>query len=465
MSSKKYDIIIIGGGSAGLGAIGMAQSFGWKPLLIDKNEAHIGGDCLNFGCVPSKAIIHIAKHFYGAKKAAAFGTAAGGKADMEKVLAYIHSKQAIIRAHESADYFRKQGVDIAIGTASFVDENTIVVGEKQFTAPRVILATGSKPRMIPFKGIEMVEHYTNETLFYQLKKLPERLLVIGGGAIGCEMGQTFQRLGSQVTIVNRGDRILKAERPDSSKILTQKFEEEGIEIINNSSLKEFKDANTAIIENKDKEQSTLQFDAVLFAIGRVLNYGDLNLSAGGVKTNERGRIVIDDYLQTSNKKVYVAGDAAGLYKFSHGAEKHIKLLTHNFKHFFKKKHHINNLSWVTFTDPEVATFGLTEKQLKETNTNYWRQDQFFNDDDRAIVGEFQYGKVTLFLSPKRPWSKRKILGGSIIAPNAGELIQELLLAANEGVSINALYEKLYAYPVASRINQQTLMGVIRNDAQ
>ncbi len=463
MSTNKYDIIIIGGGSAGLGAIGMAQSFGWKPLLIDKEEAHIGGDCLNFGCVPSKAIIHIAKHFYGAKKATAFGTVSASKADMQKVLDYIHSKQAVIREHESADYFRKQGVAIEIGTASFVNENTIAVGEKQFTAPRIILATGSKPRTIPFKGMEMVEHYNNETLFYNLKKLPERLLVIGGGAIGCEMGQTFQRLGSQVTIVNRGDRILKAERPDSSKILAQKFEEEGIQIINNSSLKEFTDAHTAIIENKEREQSTLQFDAVLFAIGRALNYEELNLKAGNIQTNERGRIIINDYLQTSNKNVYVAGDAAGLYKFSHGAEKHIKLLTHNFKHFFKKKHSINNLSWVTFTDPEVATFGLTEKQLKEQKVNYWRQDQFFNDDDRAIVGEFQYGKVTLFLSPKRPWSKRKILGGSIIAPNAGEIIQELLLAANEGIPIRAIYEKLYAYPVASRINQQTVMGIVRND--
>lgn len=465
MSSKKYDIVIIGGGSAGLGAIGMAQSFGWKTLLIDKNEAHIGGDCLNFGCVPSKAIIHIAKHFYGAKKAAAFGTVTEGKADMEKVLAYIHSKQAVIRAHENADYFRKQGVDIEIGTASFVNKNTIAVGKKQFTAPRIIIATGSKPRMIPFKGIEMVEHYNNETLFYQLKKLPERLLVIGGGAIGCEMGQTFQRLGSQVTILNRGEDILRSAIPDARKILTQKFEEEGIKIINQSSLKEFTTANSAVIEHKEKGPSTINFDAVLFAIGRVLNYEDLNLKAGGIKTDVTGQIKINDYLQTSNKNVYIAGDAAGLYKFSHGAEKHIKLLTHNFKHFFKKRHKIDNLSWVTFTDPEVATFGLAPKNLKARGIKFWQQDQYFNEDDRAIVGEFQYGKVTLYLSPKRPWSKRKILGGSIIAPNAGELIQELLLAANEGIPIDTIYDKLYAYPVASRINQQTIMGVMLNDAR
>lgn len=464
MSTQSFDIIIIGGGSAGLGAIGMAQSLGWKRiLLIDKEEAHIGGDCLNFGCVPSKAIIHIAKQFYGAKKAENFGSAKSGKADMTKVLDYIHSKQAIIRAHENADYFRNQGITIEIGIAHFVDNKTIAVGEKRFTAPKIILATGSKPRIIPFEGLEKVNYFTNETLFYKLNELPKRLLVVGGGAIGCEMGQTFQRLGSQVTILNRGTRILGNERAEYSQILSQKFEEEGISIINNTSLVRFEDAHTAIVKNKENQVSKLTFDVVLFAIGRVLNYNDLDLVAGGIETDKRGRIKINDYLQTTNKNVYVAGDAAGMYKFSHGAEKHIKLLTHNFKHFFKKKHTINDLSWVTFTDPEVATFGLTEKYLQENKIRYWRQDQFFHDDDRAIVGEFQYGKVTLFVSPKRLFGKQKILGGSIIAPNAGEIIQELLLAANEKIPISAIYDKLYAYPVASRINQQTVMGIVKNE--
>jgi len=173
VESKKYDIIIIGGGSAGLGALGMAQEFGWNPLLIDSEEANIGGDCLNFGCVPSKALIHIAKQFHGAQKANKFGLQVEGKADMEKILAYVHSKQAVIRHHESADYIRSQGVDLKIGYASFVDEETIQVGEEFFTAPHIIIATGSRPRHIPFKGIEQVKVFTNENLFYEMKTLPE----------------------------------------------------------------------------------------------------------------------------------------------------------------------------------------------------------------------------------------------------------------------------------------------------
>jgi len=209
------------------------------------------------------------------------------------------------------------------------------------------------------------------------------------------------------------------------------------------------------------QESTINCDAILIAAGRILNYDDLKVDAGGIQLSDRGRLVINDYLQTTNPNVYVAGDAAGMYKFSHGAEKHIKLLTHNFQHTFKKKHDARDLSWVTFTDPEVASFGYTEKQLQEKNIPYWRQDQSFHKEDRAIVGEYDYAKMTLFVTPKRFWkSKRTILGGCIVAPNAGELMQELQLAAKAGVSLQTILDKLYAYPTASRINQQTVMGIL-----
>jgi len=464
MKKKNYDIIIVGGGSAGLGALGMAQEFGWKPLLIDKSEANIGGDCLNFGCVPSKALIHIAKQFQGARKASSFGLKVEGKADMSQILNYVHSKQAVIRHHESADYLRSQGVDLKIGLASFVDEETISVGEEYFTAPIFIIATGSRPRHIPFKGIEQVKVYTNENLFYEMKELPDRLLVIGGGPIGCEMAQTFQRFGSQVTIVDRSDRILNKEREEYSQILTQQLTQEGITIINNASLKEFSSSNSALIETKKEGSINLEFDAVLLAIGRVLNLEDLKLENAKIATDDRGRIILDEFLRSSNKKVFASGDAAGKYQFSHGAELHTRLLKHNFKNNFSKKHNAEYLSWVTFTQPEIATFGHTEDYLKNNGIEYWRQDQDFSKDDRAIVDEYTYGKITLFLTPRTFWNKkRKIIGGSIIAPNAGELMQELTLAMEAEISIEKLYEKIYAYPVASRINQQTVMGVIKYD--
>jgi len=464
MKTKRYDIIIIGGGSAGLGALGMAQEFGWKPLMIDREEAHIGGDCLNFGCVPSKALIHIAKQFHGARKAHKFGLKVEGKADMAQILDYVHSKQAVIRHHESADYIRSQGVDLKIGVASFVDEETIQVGDELFTAPRIIIATGSRPRHIPFKGIDQVKVFTNENLFYEMKTLPERMLVVGGGPIGCEMAQTFQRFGSQVTIVDRGERILGKEKEAYSQILTEQMRAEGITIINNAELKEFTSSNSAKIDVKGEGETELQFDVVLMAIGRVLNLEDLQLEKGNIKTGDRGKIVLDEYLRTSNKRVYASGDAAGMYQFSHGAELHTKLLKHNFQNNFTKKHNADHLSWVTFTQPEIATFGLTEDYLKENDIEYWRQDQDFSKDDRAIVDEYTYGKITLFLTPKTFWNKkRKIIGGTIIAPNAGELMQELTLAMEAELPIESIYNKLYAYPVASRINQQTVMGVIKYD--
>ena len=464
MEKKSYDIIIIGGGSAGLGALGMAQEFGWKPLLIDKDEAHIGGDCLNFGCVPSKAFIHLAKQFHGARKASKFGLGVSGKANMQSILDYVHSKQAVIRAHESADYIRSQGVDLKIGTASFVDEETLQVGEDFFTAPHIIIATGSRPRHIPFKGIDQVKVFTNENIFYEMTDLPDRLLVVGGGPIGCEMAQTFQRFGSSVTIIDRGARILNKEREEYSAILTQQLRKEGLTIINHANLNEFSSANTASIEVKGQGTQEIEFDAVLMAIGRVLNLEDLALDKGKIETDDRGRLILDDCLRTSNKGVFASGDAAGKYQFSHAAELHTKLLKHNFKNNFSKSHEASQMSWVTFTQPEIATFGHTEQFLQENEIEYWRQDQSFTKDDRAIVDEYEYAKITLFLTPTSFWNKqRKIIGGSIIAPNAGELMQELTLAMQEELPIDAIYDKLYAYPVASRINQQTIMGVIKSD--
>lgn len=465
MSKKEYDIIIIGGGSAGLGALGMAQEFGWKPLMIDKEEAHIGGDCLNFGCVPSKALIHLAKQFHGARKASQFGLEVKGKADMKSILNYVHSKQAVIRAHESADYIRAQGVDLKIGTAAFTDEETIHVGDEYFTAPRIILATGSRPRHIPFKGIDQVKVFTNENLFYEMTELPDKLLVVGGGPIGCEMAQTFQRFGSEVTIIDMADRILNKERQEYSEILTEQLTKEGITIINKAKLSEFTSSTTAQIE-VDGGNKEIQFDAVLMAIGRVLNLEDLQLEKGKIETGERGKLVLDEYLRTSNQRVFASGDAAGKYQFSHAAELHTNILRHNFKSNFDKKYDARHMSWVTFTQPEIASFGLGEDYLQKNGIEYWRQDQDFSKDDRAIVDEYTYGKITLFLTPKTFWNKkRKILGGSIIAPNAGELMQELTLAMEAELPIESIYEKLYAYPVASRINQQTVMGVLNYDAQ
>jgi len=260
------------------------------------------------------------------------------------------------------------------------------------------------------------------------------------------------------------DRILNKEREEYSQILADQLRSEGVTIINKAKLKEFTSSTSATIEVADKGTQELKFDVVLMSIGRVLNLEDLQLQKANIETDDRGRLILDDCLRTSNKRVFASGDAAGKYQFSHGAEIHTRLLTHNFKNNFTKSHNADHLSWVTFTQPEIATFGHSEKYLQDNNIAYWRQDQDFSKDDRAIVDEYTYGKITLFLTPKTFWNKkRKIIGGTIIAPNAGELMQELTLAMDAELPIEAINDKIYAYPVASRINQQTVMGVINYD--
>ena len=315
--------------------------------------------------------------------------------------------------------------------------------------------------MIPFDGLDQVAYFTNETLFYDLKALPERLLVVGGGPIGCEMAQVFQRLGSQVILLDRGDRILGKEREEMSHILADQLTKEGLEIILEHDLKGFDSATSAIITNKSsQEEISVNFDACLLAIGRGLNHGSLQLEKANVELTERKKIKVNDYLQTNQKHIYVVGDAVGSYQFSHGAEKHVNLLRHNFKSMFDKKHHIKGLSWVTFTDPEIATFGFSEEYLKENKISYWRQDQEFSRDDRAITSDYSYGKMTLFVTTDRNKSSRKILGGSLIAPMAGDIMQELHLATITDLCLDDFLKKVYAYPTASRINQQTIKGIV-----
>ena len=462
---KNYDAIIVGAGSAGLGCLGMCRKLGWKALIIDKDEANIGGDCLNFGCVPSKALIHVSKLFYNAKKATAFGLEAKGAADFSKVMDYVHSKQEVIREHESADYLRASGENLLIGEAHFVNEHVLEVNGDEYHAEKIFICTGSHPRHIPFEGIDQVNHFNNESLFYKMTKLPSKFLVVGGGPIGCEMAQAFSRLGSEVTILDRGARLLSKEREEMSEILMNQFEEEGINLVMNHDLDSFMGHGLAKVKNRETESiSDIEFDAVLMAIGRGLNHGSLKLENAGIELTERGKIKINDYLQTNKKHIYVVGDAAGMYQFSHGAEKHVRLLTDNFNRFFDKKHHVKGLSWVTFTDPEIATFGFTEEYLKENKINYWRQDQSFNHDDRAITADYAYGRISLFVTNEKNKMKSRVLGGSIIAPYAGEIMQELHLACTADIKLEDFMEKVYAYPTASRITQQTIQGIVEYKA-
>jgi pyruvate/2-oxoglutarate dehydrogenase complex dihydrolipoamide dehydrogenase (E3) component len=263
-------------------------------------------------------------------------------------------------------------------------------------------------------------------------------------------------LGSKVTVVQHANKILEHDNNEVTGILLQQLKKEGIDFFFNAAVGHFISSNEAIIKLKDDKIENIQFDAVFVAIGRELDLKSLQLNKAGVQFKD-DKIEVDRYLRTTNKNVFACGDVAGDLQFSHEAEFHARILLNNFFSPFNKKLNNDQMSWVTFTDPELATFGLNEKQLKERNIGFEKLEQNFQDDDRAVVDNYPYGKMILYISKGGLFQKEKILGGTVVAPHAGELIQELVLASSTGLSINSIFNKIYAYPVASRINQQLIV--------
>ncbi len=448
-------MIVIGAGSGGLSVSLFMNKAGFKVLLIDKTDHNIGGDCLNDGCVPSKSLIHVARVAHRAKEAIHFGMEVSGTIDIKKATDYVYGKQSIIREHENADYFRKEGLDVALGEAVFTGRNEIEVEGSRYTAKKIVIATGSRPRKLKVPGAEKVRYYDNQSIFH-LDDLPKRLLVVGGGPIGIELGQAMSRLGSKVVVVHRGNALLEHDDKAVTTVLQKQLEKEGLEVILNADVDGFTSPSEAIIKLKEGGTKTLAIDAVFVAVGRELNTEHLQLEQAGVDVKE-GKIVVNDYLRTTNKDVFVCGDVAGSLQFSHAAEQQARMLLNNFFSPLKKKLNNDHMSWVTFTDPEVATFGLPEKELQKKQVSYRRLETDFEEDDRAITDNHRYGKLVLFISQGGFLHKEKILGGTMVAPGAGELVQELILANTSKLPINSIFNKIYPYPVAARINQKAIV--------
>ncbi len=444
---NEFDIAVVGAGAGGLNIASFMAKAGFKTLLVDKKEESIGGDCLNFGCVPSKALIHIAYLAKKAKESEQFGFEVSKNIDIKKVKEYIRKKQDIIRKHENKKYLESLGIEVALGGAEFVSKNEIKVKDKIYKARKIVLATGSRPKKLEIEGSNRVKIWTNENIF-NIDKLPKKLLVVGAGPVGMEIAQAFLRLGSCVCVLQNSDRILPKEDKDISDILLQSLKKEGMKFYLNSSPKKFISKNELLIEDKNKNEIILDFDAVFVAVGREINTEGLNLQKAGILMDGK-KIKVDKYLRTTNKNVYLCGDVAGKHQFTHAAELHASLILKNFFLPFKKKLNTENLSWVIFTDPQIATFGMQQEQLKEKNIKHIVLEADFSSDDKAIVDDAQIGKVKLFVT-----KKGKILGGSCIAQNAGEIFQELILAKDSKLKLKNIFNKIYPYPTATRINKK-----------
>lgn len=447
--------MVIGAGSGGLNIAAFANRIGLSTLLIDKSDKSIGGDCLNFGCVPSKALIHVARAVHAGHTIKKFGITHTGTVDMRAVMAYVKSRQDIIREHENADWFRKSGMSVVLGEAKFISQNKVMVGGVAYEGKRIVLATGSRPRAISLPGIEHTRVFNNENIF-NIDFLPKNLVVIGGGPIGIELGQAFQRLGSQVTILEQGEKFLPKEDKDITDILYKRLVGEGMNILFHARAKNIREGRELVVEVLGRELS-LPVDSLFVGIGRQLAIEGLDLGKAHIELEESGqKLKVDQYLRTTNKNIVVCGDVAGQYQFTHAAELHASTIIHNWFSPFKQKLVNDNLSWVTFTDPEIATFGISTEELKERGVQYETVTEHFSHDDRAITDDYRDGLLNIYVS-----KKGNILGGTMIAPHAGELIQELILAQTHHLSLADLFAKIYPYPTAARINKraaQTYQG-------
>ena len=447
-----YDLTIIGGGSAGLVLAVAGAKLGKKTALVEKHR--IGGDCLWTGCVPSKALLKAAKVANYIRDAEKYGIDVQDTApDWQRVMDYVRGTQhAIEEEHDNPERFREMGVDVIFGDGHFESSDTFVVEDTESGETRTlknrkfVISTGSRPTAPPIPGLESCGYLDSETV-WELEEFPERLLVVGAGPIGVELGQAFQRLGADVTIAQRSGRILTKEDTDVSKQMLGYLREEGITIRLNTNIAQVVESQDGInVQFDDSENGTVgqTFDKILIAAGRAPNVEGLGLDKIGVQIGSRG-IEVNNKLQTSVKNIYAAGDVIGHYLFTHVAAFQAQLLLRNI--FFPLSNTINYavVPWTTFCDPEVARCGLTEAEARERHgdVDVFTLDQ--SDVDRAVAEGETHGFSKVIASR---WTG-KILGVHLVGANAGEVIHEYILAMQSGIPLRKLSGMIHVYPTFS----------------
>ncbi len=450
---EKFDrnLIVIGAGSGGLVASLIAAAVNAKVTLIEKDK--MGGDCLNTGCVPSKALIKSAKVASLIKRSSEFGIEVSeSKVDFPAVMERVQSIIKTIEPHDSVERFEDLGVECIAGEAKITSPWSVEVNQKTLTAKNIIVATGAGPFVPPIKGIEDIDYLTSDNL-WQIREQPKRLLVLGGGPIGCELTQAFARLGSKVTQVEMAPRIMAREDEDVSVLITDKFIKEGINVLINHKAKEFikKDNKMILICEHDGEEVEIEFDSLLVAVGRKPNTSGFGLEEMDIELNPQGTIKVNEYLQSSIPSIYACGDVAGPYQFTHTASHQAWYASVNalFGRFKRFKADYSVIPWATFTDPEVARVGLNEQEAKQQNISYETTIFKLDELDRALTENENEGFVKVLTVP----GKDKILGATIVSDHAGELITEYITAMKNKTGLNKLLGTIHIYPTLSEANK------------
>ena len=451
MAAYDFDIGIIGGGSGGLTVAAGAAQLGAKTLLVEK-EKELGGDCLHFGCVPSKTLIQTAHVYHLMKNAQKFGLppAEIKAVDFREIARRIQSVIQIIQKHDSEERFCKLGVKVEFGEPAFMDEHAVQLNGKSISAKNWVIATGSSPAIPPAPGLDRTPYVTNREM-YSFERLPESMIILGAGPIASEMAQAFSRLGTRVAVIQRSGQILSNEDKDMADLVMEVLRGEGVTFYLNTSVVSIQDLGKereVVIQAKEGKTLSLKAKTILVALGREANLKGLNLEGIQIPYDDKG-LKLDTRLRTLHKHIYGVGDVTGAYQFTHAAGYEGSIVVSNAIFHLPRKANYTFLPWCTFTDPELASIGMNEKRAKAAGIEYDIWIEEFKDNDRSLAEGEQVGKIKMILD-----KKGKPIGVQILGPRAGDLVSEWVAALNGGVKPMTLAAAIHPYPTLGEINKK-----------
>jgi pyruvate/2-oxoglutarate dehydrogenase complex dihydrolipoamide dehydrogenase (E3) component len=444
--AARYNLVVIGGGTAGLVSAVGAAGLGARVALVERHL--LGGDCLNSGCVPSKAIIAAGRAAAAVRRAGGFGIRASEPdVNFPAVMARMRALRAGIARHDSAARLAGLGIDVFFGGAKFTGPDAIAVDGRRLPFARAVIASGTRPSIPPIPGLNDAAYLTNDTVF-GLTQRPGRLIVIGSGPIGCELAQAFHRLGSEVVIVSRNERLLPREGVDASSRVREALEHEGVELRLGAEVSRVERGahDLAVTFARRDASERVVGDALLVATGRTPNIETLDAHLGGVETTAQG-VVVDDHLRTTNRRVYAAGDVCSPFKFTHSADATARIVIQNALFFGRKKASALVIPWATYTDPEVAHVGIDEREATRRGAAVVTLTVELADVDRAVLD----GETDGFARVHADARTGHILGATLVAAHAGEAIGEIALAMTAGLKLGTLSRTIHPYPTHAEV--------------
>jgi len=462
-----YNLVVIGAGTAGLITAAGAAAFGARVALIEKHP--MGGDCVNYGCVPSKGLIRCATARADVRDAGLYGVGMPGKVcvDFGAVMERMRRLRSDLSDHDSVGRFAAMGVDVFLGVGRFTGPRTVEVSSSSLIFAKAVIATGSRPAVPSVPGLEDAGYLTNETVFNMTER-PARLGVIGGGPIGCELAQTFQRLGSQVILVHRGAHVLNKEDADAAEIVQQALRRDGVQLVLATTLLAVEPRGGEKVlryRNSAEQTSEVAVDAILVAAGRMPNVEELGLEAAGVAFDPRTGVQVDDRLRTANPRIFAAGDVCSRYQFTHAADFLARTVLANALFMGRQRASALTIPWCTYTDPEIAHVGLYEHEARQRVYAVQTFTQELSGVDRAVLDGEADGFVKIHIRK----GTDRIVGATIVARHAGEMISEVTATMAAGGGLKTLARTIHPYPtqaeaikrVADAYNRTRLTPLLR----